>query len=558
MADKKVTIILGAKDQTKQAFAQVDKGLKGLGVSNKMLAAAAVAAAGATATAYLGLVKQMSEVGDNFDKMSQRTGVAVEDLSRLAYSAELGGSSMEAVEKGIKKLSVSMYDAERGSKEYVDAFRELGIQTTDAAGQLRPVSDVIVDLADSLNAVDSDTKRAALAQKLLGRAGTELLPMLKQGSAAIRQQGVELQYLGGVVDSEFSTASAELVDATTRVNKAWDGLKMSLTGPAIKSAADDLTSLALVVADLRRNMGGDGASAIKFGFIEGLSNALPGFRAIVAAYMAKANELRTQMNALEFGQGVDLVPRPLLPGIELDIRRAGELADEIEYINEIAGLRAKEIGNMSSSPPVAPDPAPVTWEDAPEDLLLGAEDSFSSLTDGEVADLMIALDQMKTPIEEIGDAASDMGRQIGSAFADAAIQMALFGGDANQLAKQLFSMGLRIAIGGLFSQGGAVPMAQGGSIPHAAFGYSVPDGPRGLDSRLIAAMPGEEVINRQLSMRLNRFLSSAESSPPPGLMGGSMGGSVTLTTSLPVRRSDAILVARGVKNAMRDLERGVL
>jgi hypothetical protein len=90
-----------------------------------------------------------------------------------------------------------------------------------------------------------------------------------------------------------------------------------------------------------------------------------------------------------------------------------------------------------------------------------------------------------------------------------------------------------------------MPNALGGRIPRAAFGYAVPDGPRGLDSMLIAAMPGEEVINRQLSQRLDRFISSMEfgAAVSPFAMSGAGGGRGNVIVNFEVGRPVGVLDA---------------
>jgi hypothetical protein len=54
----------------------------------------------AAAAALVGAVKSAADYGDQLDNMSQRTGVAVEELSRLQYAAKLSDTSSEALEQG--------------------------------------------------------------------------------------------------------------------------------------------------------------------------------------------------------------------------------------------------------------------------------------------------------------------------------------------------------------------------------------------------------------------------------------------------------------------------
>lgn len=114
------------------------------------------------------------------------------------------------------------------------------------------------------------------------------------------------------------------------------------------------------------------------------------------------------------------------------------------------------------------------------------------------------------------------------------------------LAKMLAIQAVKLFTGLPFAQGGTVPaLAAGGTIPRAAVGYAVPDGPRGMDSRLVAAMPGEEVIRRSLSQRLDRFLNANEAAAmvdPFDINSGSGGGnvSVAMQVARPVSYLDAI------------------
>jgi len=112
--------------------------------------------------------------------------------------------------------------------------------------------------------------------------------------------------------------------------------------------------------------------------------------------------------------------------------------------------------------------------------------------------------------------------------------------------------------------GGTVPgLAFGGTIPRAAQGYAVPDGPRGRDSRLIAAMPGEEVIKRSLSQRLDRFLVSNESaamaSPFDIDAGGGRGDvSLTMQVARPMSYLDALDLGESAAVAAQQVQESEL
>ncbi len=184
---------------------------------------AAVAGVAITA-AFTAVVLKTAAVGDQFDKMSLRTGIAVEDLSSLAYAADICGSDIGTMEKGLKALTKVMDDASRGIGEGLDAFRELDIAVTDTEGNLRSTVDVLKEAATKISAIEDPTKQAAYAMDLFGsRAGPQLLPLLKMGEAGIDELMKKAKELGITITTEAATAAAEFTDRMT-------DLKGSLAG----------------------------------------------------------------------------------------------------------------------------------------------------------------------------------------------------------------------------------------------------------------------------------------------------------------------------------------
>ena len=170
------------------------------------------------------IVTGTAKVGDMFDKMSLRTGIAVEDLSALAYAADISGTDIGTLEKGIKGLTKVMDDASKGVGEGMEAFEELNIQVTDAEGNLRSTVDVIKEAATKIGAIENPTKQAALAMDLFGaKAGPQLLPLLKAGEGGIDDLMKKAKELGITMSTESATSAAEFTDRVT-------DLKGSLAG----------------------------------------------------------------------------------------------------------------------------------------------------------------------------------------------------------------------------------------------------------------------------------------------------------------------------------------
>jgi len=158
-------------------------------------------------------------------------------------------------------------------------------------------------------------------------------------------------------------------------------------------------------------------------------------------------------------------------------------------------------------------------------------DYYRELRD-EVVELTDTQDALRSMAFDVANGLGAVGSEAMQAWLDGtAGAMKFASAVGNVVKKAIADLIAQLLIVGplmkLFGSFGIPGLAQGGTIPRAAAGYSVPDGPRGMDSRLIMAMPGEEVINRNLSRRLDRMISAYEfgAAVSPFAMGnGSRGG----------------------------------
>jgi lambda family phage tail tape measure protein len=122
-----------------------------------------------------GAIKSAAELHN----LAEKTGATVEALSGLKSVAGMSGTSLDTVGMGLQKLSKSMYESAAGNQEMQDQFRALGVSVKDSNGSLRDGSDVMMDVAKRFAEMDNGAQKVALAQKLFGKSGSELLPVLR-------------------------------------------------------------------------------------------------------------------------------------------------------------------------------------------------------------------------------------------------------------------------------------------------------------------------------------------------------------------------------------------
>ena len=231
--------------------------LKAWGAGIRSIGMQVFAGGAAIAAPLLLALKQFTTAGDALDKMSSRVGASVEFLSALSHAAQIGGTDISAMEVGIRRLQRTAFDAQRGLSTATDAFDALGISVVGADGQLKSTEDLFMESATALSRLTNNTQKAALATVIFGRAGTQLLPMLKDGADGMVAVMEEAHRLGLVMSTEDATAAAELTDAWTRLTSSFKMAVIRIGGalaPSLTELADRTTSLLRPLIDwIRRN-----------------------------------------------------------------------------------------------------------------------------------------------------------------------------------------------------------------------------------------------------------------------------------------------------------------
>ncbi len=183
-----------------------------------------IAAVGtAVVTALLGAAKTFATMGDHVAKMGRRTGFSAEALSELGFAAEQSGADMETLEKGLRRMQRTIYDAARGLSTATEGLSVLGLSVEDLKG-LSP-EDQFTLIADRIGAIKDPTLKAAVAMEMFGRSGTQMLPLLENGAAGINALREEARRLGLTISSEDARAAEEFSDT---LNRMWRVVKQAV------------------------------------------------------------------------------------------------------------------------------------------------------------------------------------------------------------------------------------------------------------------------------------------------------------------------------------------
>lgn len=160
---------------------------------------------GLSVGAFINLVHSTIEAADAMNDLSQRVGIAVADLAKYELAAAQSGTTMEALAKGIKGVSTNML-------EHGDALKAAGITATTADGAMQQLADVFSNMPDGM-------EKTALAVKLFGKAGMDLIPMLNNGSTGLEEAALK--------SAKYAAQMAILAPASDRFNDSMAEITMA-------------------------------------------------------------------------------------------------------------------------------------------------------------------------------------------------------------------------------------------------------------------------------------------------------------------------------------------
>ena len=169
---------------------------------------AAISVAGFVAFAKKGI-----DAADSLNDLSQQLGISVENLAGYKLAAESSGITLDTLGTAVKKLSKFM-------AENPEKMQAIGITAKTADGAL-------LQLADRFAAMPDGVEKTAVSMVLLGKAGSDMIPLLNGGGAALLQmteRGKELY----PATKEMAAAADQFNDKVQELDVGIQGLSVQL------------------------------------------------------------------------------------------------------------------------------------------------------------------------------------------------------------------------------------------------------------------------------------------------------------------------------------------
>lgn len=195
------------------------------------------------AAALASCVTDSAKFADEVNTLSVQTGLSTDQIQEFKYMAELTDTSLETVTGSLSKLTRNMSSAQDGTGAAADAFKALGVDVTDAEGNLRSNQDVFLEVIDALGQMDNATERDATSMAIFGKSAQELNTLVAQGSEGIKAFADEAHDMGYVLDKDALDSLGSVDDAMQRLKNTGTTLKNQIglaLAPTISGFADEL------------------------------------------------------------------------------------------------------------------------------------------------------------------------------------------------------------------------------------------------------------------------------------------------------------------------------
>lgn len=214
------------------------KQLGGMAVSAAKWGAATAAAAAAGTALF---VKSAIDQADAANILAGKLGITTEALTKLQYAAKISDVSQQALEGGLKKLTVTLTAAQDPASKAAQYLSALGLSARELIAL--PADQQLGRIGDALNNVENQSQRAAIAQKIFGKAGMDLLPVLAEGTTGIQKLGDEAGRLGVVISGDLASRAGVFNDNLDRLKLAAQGFGLALADDLVDPLNDFATQL---------------------------------------------------------------------------------------------------------------------------------------------------------------------------------------------------------------------------------------------------------------------------------------------------------------------------
>ncbi len=171
-----------------------------------------------------------TELAGATNALQRIAGGTKEEVSGLRGAMQLSGVDADKATGALTIFSKNLGNAAADGDKAAEMASKLGTNFLDAAGQVKPMSEILPGLADKFKSMPDGAEKTALAAQLFGRSGAQMLPFLNKGSEGIGQLTDKARQMGLVIDDTAAKSLSAAKVSQREYNMSVQGLMVTLGG----------------------------------------------------------------------------------------------------------------------------------------------------------------------------------------------------------------------------------------------------------------------------------------------------------------------------------------
>lgn len=200
--------------------------LGGIDAKTVALTAGFVALGTAAVKALFDITNEASATLDVIDKMSQRLGMSTKTYQEWDYIMKMSGSDIDSMTTGMKKLNETVLSAMDGTEKSIESLLKLHIVPDELENLSQEEAFELV--VERFQEMEDGAEKAALANEIFGKTGTNIIPLLNSEAGTIDQLKNKANDLGLVFDEQAVSMGAEYGDALQSMKDAFAAIGTSI------------------------------------------------------------------------------------------------------------------------------------------------------------------------------------------------------------------------------------------------------------------------------------------------------------------------------------------
>lgn len=191
------------------------------------------------------LVNEVAAAGDRIDKQSQALGMSRKAFQEWDYILGQNGASIDSLGVSMKTLNSTILSAADGSEEANESLVRLGLNYVEL-GKMDPEKQ-FEEVVRAFQKMPAGAQKSALAVKMFGRNGMELLPLLNQADTSIDELRQRAEELGLIMSDDAVDAAVVYGDSLDDLQRTFNSFKYAVGSkilPTLTTGIQKITSYA--------------------------------------------------------------------------------------------------------------------------------------------------------------------------------------------------------------------------------------------------------------------------------------------------------------------------